>query len=305
MSKGLTLTVIFQAQSLNYGEGISNIAELKKLTRMNGDVFTFASRQAIRYDIVRLGNEIFNWNLQVVDKGKGTVQFKDNCTIKDSQEMDLFGYMKTAKKDKETENKGGAAIRSAAVRLSNAISLEPYKSDMDFLTNKGMADRINEHPNIANSEQHNSFYSYTLTIDLDKIGVDGEIKLDNKVKAERITQLLDIMKILNRNIRGRQENLSPLFIVGGIYNIANPYFLGRTVLLNNRGKYDINTDILRDTLEMELMGEQVKNSTSAGIITGIFNNEEELKALFTQKSGSVEGFFKNIKEKVKEYYGVK
>lgn len=30
MSKALTLTVVFRANSLNYGEGIGNISELKK-----------------------------------------------------------------------------------------------------------------------------------------------------------------------------------------------------------------------------------------------------------------------------------
>ena len=77
---GLTITMIFKAQSLNYSEGIGNIAELKKLTRGNGDVYTFASRQALRYDIARLGNEMFNWNLQVVDKDKKTVQFSEKYT---------------------------------------------------------------------------------------------------------------------------------------------------------------------------------------------------------------------------------
>lgn len=33
---------------------------------------------------------MFGWNLEVVDKSKGTVQFKDNLTIEDSEEMDLF-----------------------------------------------------------------------------------------------------------------------------------------------------------------------------------------------------------------------
>jgi CRISPR-associated protein Cst2 len=98
MNKGLTLTVVFQAQSLNFGEGIANISELKKLTRGDGNLYTFASRQCLRYDIVRLGSMFYNWNTQVVDKSKGTVQFRDDCTIKDSEEMDLFGYMKTAKK---------------------------------------------------------------------------------------------------------------------------------------------------------------------------------------------------------------
>ena len=48
MKKGLTFTVIAQAQSLNYGEGIGNIAELKKLTRADGNVYTFASLRTQR-----------------------------------------------------------------------------------------------------------------------------------------------------------------------------------------------------------------------------------------------------------------
>ena len=87
-NKGLTITMIFKAQSLNYGEAIGNISELKKLSRGDGSTYTFASRQALRYDIVRLGNKMFRWNLEVVDKSKGTIQFKDDLTIKDSQEME-------------------------------------------------------------------------------------------------------------------------------------------------------------------------------------------------------------------------
>lgn len=298
MSKGLTLTIVFQAQSLNYGEGISNIAELKKLTRMDGNMYTFASRQALRYDIVRLGHDFYNWNLQVVDKSKGTVQFKDSATIQDSEEMDLFGYMKTAKKD--AEGKGGSLIRAAAVRLSNAISLEPYRSDMDFLNNKGLADRIGEHPNLANSEQHLSFYTYTVTIDLDKIGVDSDIKLDNKKRAERICELLDILKVLNRNIRGRQENLSPLFIIGGVYNITNPFFLGRIKLESEGGKYFINSSMIKESLETTILDESIKDSTSIGIVDGIFENKNEFADI---KTNTVERFFKELKEKVRDYYG--
>lgn len=32
----------------------------------------------LRYEIVRLGNKLFNWNLQVVNKEKGTIQFVIN-----------------------------------------------------------------------------------------------------------------------------------------------------------------------------------------------------------------------------------
>ncbi len=92
--KALTITVVFEGNSLNFGEGIANISELKKIHRGNGDVYTFASRQSIRYDIVRLGNEIFGWNLDTVDKASRVIQFKKDVTIKDSVEMDLFGYLK-------------------------------------------------------------------------------------------------------------------------------------------------------------------------------------------------------------------
>lgn len=302
MGKGITMTIVFQAQSLNYGEGVSNISELKKLTRMDGNQYTFVSRQAIRFDIVRLGHEIFDWNLQVVDKSKGTVQFKEDATIKDSVEMDLFGYMKTSKKDEE--NKGGSLVRPAVVRLSNAISLEPYRSDMDFLSNKGLADRIGEHPNLANSEQHMSFYTYTVTIDLDRIGVDNEISLEKTERANRILQLLDIIKILNRNIRGRQENLSPLFIIGGLYKIPNPFFLGRVKLENRNGKYSINENIIKDTLELTFGDKEIKDDTYIGIVDGIFTNKEEFEKILPDKVVNVEKFFEILKEKVKAYYGV-
>ena len=76
---------------------------IKKLARGNGNVYTFASRQALRYDIARIGNKLYDWNLEVVDKSKGTIQFKDKLNIKDSQEMDLFGYMKHLKNLAENE----------------------------------------------------------------------------------------------------------------------------------------------------------------------------------------------------------
>lgn len=301
VKRGLTITMIFKAQSLNYGEGIGNISELKKLSRGDGSTYTFASRQALRYDIVRLGNKMFGWNLEVVDKSKGTIQFKDDLTIKDSQEMDLFGYMRTAKK---TENEdGGSNIRSAAVRLSHAISLEEYKSDMEFLNNKGLADRIPDFPNLANIEQHLSYYTYTITIDLEKVGIDGDIKLDNSVKAQRVKELLEIIKVLNREIRGREENLSPIFIIGGIYKINSPFFLGRTKLTGKDGEFNIDTEMLKDTTTLKLGDDSIEKDTYVGIVKNSFKNEEEIKESFATMN--IQEFFENLENKVDEYYSNK
>lgn len=293
--KGLSITLIFKAQSLNYGEGIGNISELKKLTRGDGSVYTFASRQALRYDIVRLGNKMFNWDLQVVDKSKGTIQFKEESTIKDSEEMDLFGYMKTAKND-------GSNIRSAAVRLSNAISLEDYRSDMEFLNNKGLADRIGQFPNLANIEQHLSYYTYTITIDLEKIGIDDKIEISNEEKTKRINQLLDIVKVLNREIRGREENLSPVFVIGGMYNINSPFYLGRIKLNGKDGEFSIDTDMLKDTATLTIGENSIFEDTKVGMLKNTFKNEKEIEEVFKGKVSNIEEFFKNLEEQVKEYY---
>lgn len=295
MSKALTLTVVFQGNSLNYGEGIGNIAELKKIHRSNGDVHTFASRQSIRYDIVRLGNEWFGWNLDTVDKSKKTVQFREDISIYDSVEMDLFGYLKTGKKSEK---------RSAVARLSHAMSLEPYHSDMEFLNNMGLAERINETPNLANIEQHESLYSYTVTIDLQRVGVDGEIELSVEDKITRIHQLLDILKLLNRNIRGRQESLSPLFVVGGVYSVANPFFLSRVHLKNPNKDWAIQVEPLKSTLELTFGSEKVMDHTQIGYVKGIFSNENEFTDLLDNKVRGIEEFFEYLKQEIATYYGV-
>lgn len=297
---GLTITIVFKGESLNYGEGIGNISELKKLSRGNGKIYTFASRQAIRYDIARLGNKMFNWNLETVDKLQGTIQFKEGLSIEDSEEMDLFGYMKTSKKKDDKD--GGSTTRSAAVRLSNAISLEDYKSDMDFLNNKGLADRINQFPNLANIEQHLSYYTYTVTIDLSKIGKDGAIELPNEEKQKRVIELLEIIKVLNRDIRGRQENLSPLFIIGGMYGLNTPYFLGRIKLENKDDGFSINTNVLKDTMKLKIGENTIEKDTKIGIVKDIFKNEQELEIMLPERIYDIQAFFEKLEEEVKEYY---
>ena len=298
MGKGLTMTIVFEANSLNYGEGIGNISELKKLNRGNGSTHTFASRQALGYDIRRLGTELFNWNITKVEaRGSGnkkTIQYDES--IKESEEMDLFGYMKTTKGS-------NSDTREAVVRLSPAISLEAYKSDMDFLSNKGMADRIDENANLANVEQHHSFYVYTVTLDLNRVGVDDEIELSAEEKERRVKELLTIIKLLNRNIRGRQENLAPLFVIGGVYDLPNPFFQGRIELESCGEKYGIKVDPISSALETSLLDNNVQDITFIGLVNGIFANEDEFEEILGEnKVLSVENFFKKLESKVEEIY---
>lgn len=287
-NKGLTISIIFEAESGNYGEGFGNIAVLKKISRGDGNTYSYFSRQALRYNIV----EQLGWgNTKVQAEGKGgVVQYEPMATIADYPEIDLFGYMKTSKKA-EDKTKGGASTRNAVARLSNAISLEPYNADMDFSTNMGLARRSNLENNISQSEIHKSYFTYTLTIDLEKVGIDvnDNIELSATQKSERVVNLLNVLKTLYRDIKGRRENLSPVFVVGGVYDTKNPFFENRLKVTKNK----LNVDIIASTAELTGGGTQI------GVVKDIFNNGAEIDTL---KPISIAEFFAHLTCLVEEYY---
>lgn len=222
------------------------------------------------------------------------MQFAPSATIVEYPEIDLFGYMKTSSKEEGKSEKGGASTRSAVVRLSNAIALEPYQSDLEFLTNMGLARRQNLENGIAQSEIHRSFYTYTITADLDKVGIDDEISVPKEERAARMKALLDTVQFLYRDIKGRRENLAPVFVIGGRYGRKNPFFENRIVL--NKGKIQINT-----LTEVMMGSDDVRDHTVAGVASGIFENDTEVKKEL--KAGTVAEAFKQLKKEVDEYYG--
>ena len=65
---------------------------------------------------------------------------------------------------------------------------------MEFLTNIGLARRQDLDNAIAQSEIQKSFYSYTITIDLDRIGVDGDLEISAEEKADRVKKFLDTIQ---------------------------------------------------------------------------------------------------------------
>ncbi len=302
--QGLTVSIIFDAMSLNYGEGVGNISELKKLSR-SGELLSYESRQAIRFDIYRMLKELFNIDTdkeEPLTAEQDVVQFKPKANIKDYIEADLFGYMKT-------EQGKGSLTRPAVVRISPAISLEPMFLDVEFGTNLNFAQRAGANPNPFQFEHHLSLYSYTITIELDRVGEDpnDNISLEPKEKAKRVNMVLDVLKVLNRNIKGRIESLNPLFAIGGVYNVKNPFFMGRLRIQYNREtrKYLLNTPIIQSVLEMSFNGEKVKDNTHIAVVKGYWENEREIQSLVDKnKFHNVNDFFEALKQKVNEYYGV-
>ncbi|WP_206172659.1 type I-B CRISPR-associated protein Cas7/Cst2/DevR [Acidilutibacter cellobiosedens] len=284
--KGLAISMIIEAESANYGEGVGNVASLKKMSRGKGNQYTYISRQALRYNI---GEQLGEKYAPVKAEGSGekkVIQFDESATIDEYPEIDFFGYLKT-------EKGTGGKKRSAKIRISNAISLETFKGDLDFLTNKGLADRLKDDMNIAQAEIHRSYYRYTIVADLDQIGIDEEysIELPNSEKTRRVKKLLDTVAFLYRDIRGRREDLKPLFAIGGVYDIKNPVFQNVVDIKDNRILVNQIQGVLYDNIAKD---------TYCGLVEGKFDNDNEIKSKL--KSLSMPEFFNKLKAKVDDYY---
>ena len=253
-NNGLTITMIFLAESANYGEGVGNITTLKKMTRGNYQQYSYISRQAMRYSLVRQ----LKWDNTPVDGKSGVVQFAPSATIED------------------------------------AIALEPYQSDLEFLTNMGLAKRSDLDNAIAQSEIQRSYYTYTVSVDLDCVGEDGDISVSQEEKANRVKTLLEGIEYLYRDIKGRRENMSPLFVIGGCYQRKNPFFENQIKLENNKLK-------VRRLAEIREENEDIKANTIVGVAADTFENDDEIRE--TLHADTIGKAFEQLKKEVDNYYG--
>ena len=148
--------------------------------------------------------------------------------------------------------------------------------------------------NIAQAEIHKSYYVYTLAIDLDQIGIDKnyDIELPKEEKTRRVKKLLAIQSLSYTEISEEEgENLSPLFVIGGVYDIKNPIF-------ENLVKVKDNKILVEDIISG--IFENMKKDTICGVIDGKFDNTNEIKN--NLDALTIPQFFENLKEKVRDYY---
>lgn len=292
-NKGLTITFIVKAFPINYDQGYGNVSVAKKVHRGDGSTYLFTSRQALRYSLVNWLVENKDWDWADLTTEQKVIQY-DPKKLKESlpEEADLFGYMITS---------GKRPTRSAVARLTHLISLEPYYGDQELLTNKNFADRLGKEMDMANVETDLSYYKYSLSIDLDKVGVDENFNhnIPKEEKIKRVCDLLEATKYLYRDIRGRREDLKPLFVIGGVYPIKSVFFHDPVQIYWRGSKAHLNWDAINQVLESEFDIEEdkkkVKDYTIIGIKKGEFGNGREINL------SPFEAIDK-IKEKVKEAF---
>ncbi|WP_448588270.1 type I-B CRISPR-associated protein Cas7/Cst2/DevR [Thermocrinis sp.] len=319
-----------KASSLNYGENIGNVSILKKLTLGDGTQITYVSDKALKYEIRRKGREEKGWKLldgmvkEWINRHSSPGGKKNERTldvdsfgkglVREYQEFDLLGGLFTNLKlegEKVNPSYGDSVKRTAPVKLSYALSISKFEGDMDFMNNIDAYNRYIKHIEtkeaqvIAQSEEHSTHYYYTIAVDLDRIGIwekeDGtEEVLDNQEKAQRVKDLLDIIRTLSRQIKGRWENLSPIFVIGGIYKVKNPFFMDAILAREKDGLLEINVNRLLDSKNLIPEGE--RENTLCGVLSGYFANEEELRQKLNCRS--VAEVFDELKRRVDHVYGV-
>jgi len=178
MGRFLVMDVVFYGSSLNYDQGSGNYQELKKITRWDGRQYTLVSRYALRYSLLETGRKLGLWEvadgekLQRAGQGENTVIQPATELLLTGEillypEFDLFGYLITSTTPQN--------FRTAPAKLSHAISMTPFNYDALFNANLGMANKMRKvygemKPNPFTAEEHETFYLYSLVVDIDEVG---------------------------------------------------------------------------------------------------------------------------------------
>lgn len=184
------MDIVFYGNSLNYDQGSGNYQELKKITKWDGRQYSLVSRYALRYSLLESARKADLWSLaegeNLTASGRGDKKVIQPATdfllsgkLLEYPEFDLFGYLIT---DTEPQN-----FRTAPVKINHAVSMTPFNYDALFNANLGLANRMRKKfgdmkPNPFTAEEHETFYQYSVVVDVDNIGeVEVYIKKDTTI----------------------------------------------------------------------------------------------------------------------------
>lgn len=292
-NSGLTVTIVMNGTA-NYGEGLGNISSVQKIYK-NKKSYTIRTKESLKNNIMNQSgfNDDLETTLDKVVQKRIDADFNlEMCKALEG------GYMSTASKDSKNDK---TRKRNSSFYLTDAVSVEPFVNDTRFHNNLCLAQNYQSKNNIDDIgkcglnpfqyEYENNLRVYSLTIDLDVIGTDPnfDVNVSNDEKALRVIHLLEAVQYLALVVKGNLDNAEPLFIVGGISKRVTHAF-------QNMVKVNDNKILLHD----DLVDRANSDGYSTGIMSGIFDNENDVKTKL--KATSVDEFFKNLKEDIKKYY---
>ena len=290
-NKALTLTVVANMTS-NYGEGLGNIGSVQKVYR-NGKSYAIRSRESLKNAIMVQSGLYDDLKVQV-DKSVNQKAVSQDINASTNRALE-GGYMNTSDNTK---------IRKSSFYLTDAVSFHSFINETRFHNNLYLAQvyakekKINLQDKAKEAglmpyqyEYDKSLKRYSITIDLDKIGVDENYdqQADKEEKIFRVQALLDAVKSLSLIVKGNMDNAEPVFIVGGIGKRKTHYF---------------ENVVQMDNLSLKI-GNDLKKKINEGYHVGLldgynFENEEEIKTELNPVS--IEQFFEDLNKEVRAYY---
>jgi len=271
--------------NLNSGIGGSNLVDVKKY-KDGGVDYPYASGQAMRYywkEAIRREIETENYCV-ANDKGE-TCGDIEKCFL-----CDLFGFMTTIKKEKGV-SEGGAKTRVSPIKMSPAMGLFPLQDNLtiDFLTRRKRGEEAGElRGDIVNVELTVNLYKAGFSIDVVKIGGEEEIDLrerkssgieyflDEDKRKERIKLALKAFKHISDFSKQARllTDFSPDMILLSVQQTYNHLIQKALELKMGNGKRFNEVDIIRLN---EVLSSLEKAKFYAGLLSGTFANEEEIK----------------------------
>ena len=199
---------------------------------------------------------------------------------------------------------GTTKIRKSSFYLTDAISFIPFVNETRFHNNLFLAQTYAKEKGFSlqdkageaglmpyQYEYDKSLKRYSLTIDLDKVGVDEgfSVSADKKEKIYRVLAILKAIKNLSLVVRGNLDNAEPIFIVGGIGDKKTHYF---------ENIINVEDDRLKISSDLK---EKLASGYKAALLEGNnFLNEDEIKTELN--TVSIEKFFKDLEDEVEKYY---
>lgn len=290
-NKALTLTIIANMTS-NYGEGLGNIGSVQKVYR-NGKSYAIRSRESMKNAIMVQSGLYDDLEVQV-DKSVNQKAVSKDINASNNRALE-GGYMNTS---------NGTKIRKSSFYLTDAISFNSFVNETRFHNNLYLAQTYAKKTGISvqdkakeaglmpyQYEYDKSLKKYSITIDLDRIGVDENYNAEanSEEKIYRVNALLDTVKTLTMVVKGNLDNAEPVFVVGGIGDRKTHYFDNVVQMENLRLK-------LGDDLKKKLL-----EGYKLGLLEGYnFENEDQIKSELNPIS--IENFFDNLYEEVRAYY---
>lgn len=292
-NQAVTLTVVANMTS-NYSDGLGNAASVQKVYK-NQKEYAMRSRESLKNAIcVQAGlyDDLETSLDKVMQKKVNEELNAANCRALEG------GYMST---------EGLTYVRNSSFYLTDAIAVDSFINELRFHNNLYLASTHAKKNNLSvqnnaggtglmpyQYEYDKSMKVYSLTIDLEKVGVDENFhtEADNAEKAARVNAILNAVENLSLVVKGNLDNAEPLFVIGGMSARKTHYF-------ENVVKVKGNSLVLEEGIKDKLNSN--KGNFKAGVLKcGAFTNEAEIvRELHAE---STETFFEELRKEVTEYY---